>query len=265
MSNPRIWDAIIVGGGVAGLSAAIYLGRAQRHTLVIDSGKSMAKWEPDVQNYLGFDKGISGEALLKRGKGQARRCGVRFSSDEVLKAGRVKEVFKLTGRARTYQTKFLLLATGIFHIPPNINGVAACLGKSMFFCKDCDAVRVRGQKIAIYGANEDAVEYALGMPFYSSRVAIVTDGRTPRWSKRHARWIREYQIPLYTCEIDKAICRGCRIKALKFTDGSIHSVEALFTTRGDVYYNEIAKKLGVKIKNGEVVVDLHMRTTMKGL
>ena len=75
MSKQKIWDAIIVGGGIAGLSAAIYLGRAQRSTLVIDSGKSMAQWEPDVQNYLGFPKGISGVELLKRGEQQARRYG----------------------------------------------------------------------------------------------------------------------------------------------------------------------------------------------
>ena len=54
MSEIKTWEVIIVGGGVAGLSAAVYLGRAQRETLVIDSGKSMAKWEPDIRNYQGF-------------------------------------------------------------------------------------------------------------------------------------------------------------------------------------------------------------------
>src|SRR5881394_3071669 len=94
----KTWDAIVVGGGMAGLSAAIYLGRAQRQTLVIDSAKSMAKWEPHVQNYLGFPKGISGKSLLARGRQQAKRYGVHFAADEIIKAGKRKTVFRLLGR-----------------------------------------------------------------------------------------------------------------------------------------------------------------------
>ena len=66
-----------------GLSAAIYLGRAERDTLVIDSGHSMAKWEPMVENYLGFPKGVGGEELLKYGRRQAKRHGVKFKKDEI--------------------------------------------------------------------------------------------------------------------------------------------------------------------------------------
>lgn len=79
-------DVVVVGAGLAGLSAAIYLGRALRNTLVIHSGKSMAVWEPDVENYLGFPKGISGEELLKRGREQAKRFNVEFDEDEIVRA-----------------------------------------------------------------------------------------------------------------------------------------------------------------------------------
>ncbi|MGI8437475.1 MAG: NAD(P)/FAD-dependent oxidoreductase, partial [Chthoniobacterales bacterium] len=71
LDDPKIREVIVIGGGIAGLSAAVYLGRAQRDTLVIDSGHSMAKWEPMVENYLGFPKGVSGQDLLKRGRAQA--------------------------------------------------------------------------------------------------------------------------------------------------------------------------------------------------
>jgi thioredoxin reductase (NADPH) len=265
MIEVKTWEAIIVGGGVAGLSAAIYLGRAQRDTLVIDSGKSMAKWEPEVQNYLGFPKGIAGKELLRRGEQQAKRYGVHLVSDEVLDAGKRNEVFDLRGRKRSYRAKFLLLATGIFHIPPAINGVRACLGHSMFFCKDCDGIRVQGKQIAIYGANNEAVEYALGMLLYSSCVAIVTNGCAPQWDKTHAGWIREYQIPVYPRCIEKALCQGCQIQCLKFADGSDLPVQALFTTRGDIYHNKLAKMLGTKIVGGEIVVDHCQRTSVKGL
>src|SRR5947199_19378 len=75
ISSDEQKEVIIVGGGLAGLSAAIYLGRAKRRTLVIDAGRSLALWEPDVRNYLGFPDGISGEELLKLAGRQARLAG----------------------------------------------------------------------------------------------------------------------------------------------------------------------------------------------
>src|SRR5947207_15771306 len=90
-------EVIIVGGGLAGLSAAIYLGRAKRDTLVVDTGKSMARWEPDVQNYLGFPKGISGGELLQRARQQARRYKIRFARDQIVSARHQNGIFRLGG------------------------------------------------------------------------------------------------------------------------------------------------------------------------
>src|SRR5512140_1764207 len=106
-------DVIVIGAGMAGLSAAIYLGRARRNTVVIDSGKSMARWEPDVQNYLGFPDGVEGEELLRRGRRQARRYGIRFVRDEILEGRSPRPGdFRLKGRAGRYRCRRLLLATG---------------------------------------------------------------------------------------------------------------------------------------------------------
>jgi thioredoxin reductase (NADPH) len=261
----KTWDVIVVGAGIAGLSAAIYLGRGQRTTLVIDAGKSMAKWEPDVQNYLGFPEGIKGAELLRKGKRQASRYGVHFVTDEIVKAGRSGKVFTLTGRKKSYRAKFLLLATGIFHIPPDINGVRACLGHSMFFCKDCDGVRVRKKRIVIYGANNEAVDYGVGMLLYSPHISIVLDGRVPRWDQKHARWLREHRIPIYPEKIARAVCDNCQIRSLEFEGGKSVVVDALFTTRGDVFHNELAKMLKAKICEGEIFTDARQKTTVNRL
>jgi len=90
-------EVVIIGGGLAGLSAAIYLGRAKRDALLIDEGKSMARWEPDVQNYLGFPAGISGEKLLRAGREQARRYGIRFGRDRIRSGKASRGEFKLRG------------------------------------------------------------------------------------------------------------------------------------------------------------------------
>src|SRR3982750_4721003 len=196
LTDENTREVIIVGGGIAGLSAAIYLGRAQRDVLVVDSGHSMAKWEPVVQNYLGFPNGVGGAELLKNGRTQAERYDALFMRDEIKSVSAPKSTFVLKGGRKTYRTKRLLIATGIFHLPPEIPGVKECLGHSMFFCKDCDGHRVRGKRIAIIGANNEAVEYALGMLDYSACVIVTTNGKRISWGRKHAAWLKEYEIPV---------------------------------------------------------------------
>jgi thioredoxin reductase (NADPH) len=263
-SNPR--EVIIVGGGIAGLSAAIYLGRAQRDVLVIDSGHSMAKWEPVVQNYLGFPNGVGGEELLKNGCTQARHYGALFARDEIKTVSARKSFFVLKGKRKTYRAKRLLLATGIFHLPPEIPGVKQCLGHSMFFCKDCDGYRVRGKRIAIIGTNNETVEYALGMLDYSACVVVATNGARPIWDKQHARWLAEYEIPVARQRIRDVDHRKRKIYALEFAGDAAIRIDYIFTTRGDIFHNQLAKKLGAKLDpDGQIKVDQCMRTSVPRL
>ena len=258
-------EVTIIGGGMAGLSAAIYLGRAQRDTLVIDSGHSMAKWEPVVENYLGFPEGIDGNELLRRGKKQAERYEVAFAEDEIeeVTGG---EFFTLRGKKDVYTTKRLLLATGIFHLPPEIPGVKECLGHSLFFCKDCDGFRVREKRIAICGSNNDAVEYALGLLLYSPCVVIATNGERIRWDPEHAGWLKEYEIPVHTDRIRDVTHRDRKILGLTFDDATEVKIDYIFTTRGDVFHTELAEQLGAKIdSDGQIVVDHCMHTSVPRL
>jgi thioredoxin reductase (NADPH) len=266
LDDPQTREVIVIGGGIAGLSAAIYLGRAQRDTLVIDSGHSMARWEPVVENYLGFSEGVSGTELLKQGRLQAERHDVQFAEDVVENVAARDGVFVVRGKHQTYRTKRLLLATGIFHLPPEIAGVKECLGHSMFFCKDCDGYRVREKRIAICGANDEAVEYALGMLHYSACVIIATNGNKPHWSERHARWIEEYDIPVHEGRIADVDHCDRKILGLHLANGQEVKTDYLFTTRGDVFHTELAEKLGAKLdEDGQIVVDKAMRTTVPNL
>jgi len=259
-------EVIIVGGGLAGLSAAVYLSRSMRDVLVIDSGKSMARAEPKVENYLGFPDAINGGELLRRSVRQALRYGTRMKHDEVLSARRTRgRTFTLRSRKAIYRCNRLLLATGIFHVPPAIPGIRRCLGRGLYFCRDCDGYRVRGRDLAIYGWTNEAADYALGMLLYSPRVSIVTDGHKPHWDRRHRRWIREHKIPVFVERIMRAKQRHGHLRELVFKDGARFTLDALFTTRGDLYYSKIAKNLGAKIRDGEIVVDLEMRTSVPGL
>ena len=257
---------VIVGGGIAGLSAAIYLGRAQRDTLVVDNGKSMAQWEPEVQNYLGFPNGIGGEDLLRRGAEQARKYGVEITEDEIIQVSREGKLFQLRGKTKTYIATRVLLATGILHLPPKIEGVDECLGHSMFFCKDCDGFRVQGKAILIYGWNNEAVEYALSMLLYSPVVGVALDAHKPTWDSQHEHWLREHEIPLYPQPIVRVRRDDSQIRGLVLNDGTEVKLDALFTTRGDVYFNRLAKDLGARLdEKGEIEVNECLATSVQGL
>ncbi len=260
------WDVIIVGGGCAGLSAAIYLGRAMRKVLLIDSGQSLALWEPDVQNYFGFPEGISGEELIKRGKAHAKKYGAEIVQDEIAAASRRENEFLLEGKNGSYRAKRVLLATGVLHIPPDIPHVKECLGHSMFFCKDCDGYRNQDKQIVIVGQNNEAVEYALGMLCYASCVLIATNGKTPAWDKEHAQWVSEYEIPVYESRIIEVDQKDGFLKTLSFEDERCVEVDALFTTRGDIVHNKLGKALGAELDaEGQIVVNHCMRTSIAGL
>jgi thioredoxin reductase (NADPH) len=136
----------------------------------------------------------------------------------------------------------------------------------MYFCKDCDGYCVQGKPIGIYGWNNEAVEYALGMLVYTATVAIFTDGRSPAWDARHAELAHEYEIPIYQQKIQRLKHTGGRIRSLCLADDSETVLEALFTTRGDIYFNAIAKGLGAKVdEEGQVQVDDCMATSVPGL
>jgi thioredoxin reductase (NADPH) len=226
----------------------------------------MAKWEPKVENYFGFPNGVDGADLLKFGREQAGRYDVEFAEDEIVSAKNKSNTFLLRGKKRDYRAQCLLIATGIFHIPPEIPGVQECLGHSMFFCKDCDGYRVRGKRIAIVGANNDAVDYALGMLYYSPCVIVAPNGEPQRWDKQHAEWLCEYEIPVHQEKICDLEHRDRKIQSLLFGDGSRVKIDYIFTTRGNVFHTGLAEQLGAKLdRDGQIKVDRYMRTNVERL
>jgi thioredoxin reductase (NADPH) len=160
----------------------------------------------------------------------------------------------------------LLLTTGIYHLPPKIPRIKECLGHSMFFCKDCDAYRVRGKRIAICGANNEAVDYALGMLHYSSCVVVATNGERPHWSRKHAALLKEYEIPVHLEKITEVDHRRNQVRGLHFKSGTKVKIDSIFTTRGDVFHTGLAKSLGARLdQEGQIVVDRCMRTSVPRL
>jgi len=266
-AQSRPWDAVVVGGCIGGLSAAIYLARAKRKTLVVDNGHSLAQWEPDVQNYLGFPDGIDGRELLSRGREQAEQYGAEFVDDRVVELRHAPaNVFHVIGEHGMHAGRRVLLATGVFHLPPDIPGVRECLGHSMFFCKDCDGLRCETKRIGVFGWNNEAVEYALAMLVYSPCVVVFLNNHPPNWSAQHEQWLADYEIPVYSGAVADVHHSEGRVEWIDLAEGLRVQVDALFTTRGDVFHNKLARQIGAETNaDGEIVVDHRMETTQRGV
>lgn len=261
-----IREVIIIGGGLAGLSAALYLGRSRRDTLLIHSSRSMAKWEFQVQNYLGFPNGIAGTDLLDRGMEQAVKFEVELAQDEVQAVIPNGETFHIQGRQGSYDAKRVLIATGLTHLPPELPGVKECLGKSLFFCKDCDAYRLQGQRVGIIGRINEAVDYALGMLLFTPSVALATNGREAQWDSAHAGWLEEYQIPVRQEAILAFEHEEGSLRTLTFDRGEPVQMDAIFTTRGDVPHSALATAIGALVDtDGQLIVDERLSTSVPGL
>jgi thioredoxin reductase (NADPH) len=266
MSQPSaFWDVVIVGGGLAGLSAAVYLGRSRRRVLLVDAGESMARWEPIVENYLGFPEGLSGQLLLDRGRAQVRKFGVPMIHDRIGRVRREGDAFLLEGADR-YQSSRVLLATGLTHVLPDVPGADVCLGQTVLFCKDCDAFRVRGKRITVYGRRNEAARYALAMLAFSPTVTVLTTGRAPLWDRAWQEALEEYGVPVRRETVKELLQRKGRLEAVVFADGTTCEADAMFTTRGDVYHTALAEDLGAaEDEEGQLIVDGDMRTSVPGL
>ncbi|MDB6052779.1 MAG: putative Thioredoxin reductase [Verrucomicrobiales bacterium] len=262
----KIWDAVIVGGGYAGTSAAIYIARATRSVLVLDAGQSIGAWEPKVENFFGFPESISGKELLDRGRLQAEKFGAKFVEDTIVDGMKENEAFLLKGKKGDYRGSRCLLATGALHIPPDIPEVNSCLGVSMFFCKDCDGLKVRGKRVAVIGSNNDAVEYALGLSLYSGCVVVLTNGKTAGWDDEHAKWLQRYEVSCHTEKITEVCHDSGQISCVRFENGLCVEIEALFTTRGDIFHNGLARSLGATLDEyGQIVTGSCGQTDIPGL
>ena len=226
----------------------------------------MAEWEPCIQNYLGFPDGIHGRDLLARGREQVRRFGVQEILDDVARIQRTSEGFVLESTNHSYRARKVLLATGLTHLLPDLPGADACLGHSVLFCKDCDAYRVQGRPIVIYGRQNEAARYALAMLAFSPSVSILTDGKPPAWSALWREHLMEYGVPVRPEPVSELVHEGGQLRAVRFHGGPPCDAQALFATRGDVYHTGLAEGLGaLRDEEGQLVIDADMRTTVPGL
>jgi thioredoxin reductase (NADPH) len=260
------YDCLIVGGGPAGLTAAIYLARYRRNVLVIDSGKSRAAWIPKTHNYPGFEDGISGEALLAKLREQAEEYGAEIQRGEVTKLEEARGGFEALAARRSISAKRVLIATGIVDETPSLPGLRdAVYEGALRFCPICDGYEARDQKIAVLGHAETAWRKALFLRTYSKDVTFLCIDDPDDAAAECNKALRDAKVtfpPDRAVDIDRS---GKKIAAI-LESGTRMEFDVLYPALGCDARSEIATALGAKAnENGNLVVNDAQLTSVKGI
>ncbi|MEW4369883.1 NAD(P)/FAD-dependent oxidoreductase [Paenibacillus kandeliae] len=265
-SNTR-YDCIIVGGGIAGLQAAIQLGRYSAHrVLVIDAGKGRSTFCQNYGNILGFPNGISGDELRKLGRSQAEPLGVEFHADRIIEAKKEEDHFLLKGaEGESYRARTLLLATGLIDRFPRLPGLMQTLGHSVYVCPDCDGYEIEGRRTLVLGAGEAGAQMALILSARTDQLVYVNHESKPFKPETMER-LRELGIEYIESAIQQVHHgEGGILESVELEDGKLLEAERGFIAFGGNHVNsELAEQLGVETLHNHHI-EPHPRSKMTNI
>jgi len=189
-----MYDVIIIGGGPAGTSAAIYTARADLRTLVIDKGLTAGALgvTAKISNYPGVPGPVSGAELVDTMRQQAESFGAEFLTDKVVGVDLFSDPKMVMAGTNTYQTKTLIVATGSMGRTSSVAGEVEFLGRGVSYCATCDGAFFRGQPVAVIGNNDEALEEALFLTKFAEKVYLVVPTPTLKAHDRMAAEVADH-------------------------------------------------------------------------
>lgn len=246
-----VLDVLIVGGGPAGLNAALILGRACRRVMVIDSGSPRNQDAQRMNGFIGRD-GTDPRQLLADGRAELRRYGVDFVDDTVVEVTPVSDpgaygvpsCFAVgTRRGGKYAARKILFATGVCDDIPAIPGAEACHGITVHHCPYCDGWEHREQHLLSYGTDaEAAIGQSLALRGWSSHVTVLTDGT--RISAEDRQQLTANGISWREQRVAELVHREGTLFGVRFEEGEMVSADALFYNTSQRPHCDLPQKLG---------------------
>lgn len=257
------YDCIIIGGGIAGLQAAIQLGRYMHEVLVIDADDGRSVICKSYHNILGYPDGISGQALRKIGRQQAESFGVKFIRDRVVRAEKEEQEFLLhTELGAVYKGKRLLLATGVMDRIPEIPNLRQCLGVSIYVCPDCDGYEVKDKPTIVIGSGNTGASKALTIHYWTKRIIYINHEKEIPDEHLMLK-MEKLGIQYVQSEIQTVLAEGDRFFGVRLKSGEELKAERAFIAFGGTEVrSEIASQLGAeRLENRHLYVDARTKMT----
>jgi thioredoxin reductase (NADPH) len=261
------YDAAIVGGGPAGLTAALFLAR-YLHTVVLIDSHDPRNWEArGINGYLGLH-GITPPELRQRGRTEAERYGATLLDGCVSTVRRKDEESFVTtlDNRQAFTSRRLLLAIGIKDVWPNLPGLDECYGQTVHHCPDCDGYEARGKRTAVIASGRSAAGMAFSLTTWTRDLVICTNGKAAGIEPRERAKLDALGIPVVEQSLVRLESDGAEVRALVFDDGRTIECDRVFFAIGQYPADDLGVQLGCKRDDeGLIVVDDKYRTSVRNV
>jgi thioredoxin reductase (NADPH) len=176
VEDPKVFDVVIVGGGPAGASAALYAARSGLSTVVVDKGLTAGAlgMAARIANYPGVPGEISGAELVSRMRDQAASFGAEFVNEKVLQVDLQSDSKRVWAGGREFRARAVIIATGAMGRTDMLPNEEPLIGRGVSYCATCDAAFFRGHDVAVVGNNDEAVDEALTLARFASHVHFLS-------------------------------------------------------------------------------------------
>ncbi len=268
-----IYDVVIIGAGPGGLGAGVYSARGGLKTIIFEKGLvgGQIVLTNEVENYPGFEVTMSGFDLIDKMKAQVDKFGAEFKTDEVLEI-KVEGLWKIIKTSKeTYKAKVVIFSTGAFPRKMNVPGEERLTGRGVSYCATCDGALYRNSVVAIVGGGDSAVEEALFLTKFASKVYIIH--RRDKLRAVHAiqeRAFKNEKIEIVWDSVVKEINGDQFVQSLTLLNKKTNvesdlKVDGVFIYVGVLPNNQLLKDQVELDSGGFIITDEKMQTKLPGV
>ncbi|HWP50214.1 MAG TPA: FAD-dependent oxidoreductase [Clostridia bacterium] len=249
-------DTAIIGYGPAGISAALYLRRANKTVVLIGKDAGSLQKAEKIENYFGLSTPIAGSELAAIGIAQAKALGAEIVNDEVLDLS-WDGAFTITCKGSYYEASSVILATGSARKTLPIMGLADHEGRGVSYCAVCDAFFYRGKTVGVLGDGSYALHEISNLQPVAEKVLLLTNGAAiPDALPEKVVAITEPVVEIFGEQT---------VEGVKLKNGEVQALNGVFVALGSATAGDFARKIGAELKDGRIVTDNEMQTALPGL